>query len=98
MDIQFLGRWVGFQNSDIAMLKQSLLREKIGYGYTVRNIKPEIHRLDLMYEDLDFKYQHNLHDTLLGLKVPTVGFGNPKLSCVKIRSESKSNTLFTLTI
>ena len=51
-----------------------------------------------MYEDLDFKYQHNLHDTLLGLKVPTVGFGNPKLSCVKIRSESKSNTLFTLTI
>ena len=66
--------------------------------YTVRNIKPEIHRLDLMYEDLDFKYQHNLHDTLLGLKVPTVGFGNPKLSCVKIRSESKSNTLFTLTI
>ena len=67
-------------------------------GYTVRNIKPEIHRLDLMYEDLDFKYQHNLHDTLLGLKVPTVGFGNPKLSCVKIRSESKSNTLFTLTI
>ena len=66
--------------------------------YTVRNIKPEIHRLDLMYKDLDFKYQHNLHDTLLGLKVPTVGFGNPKLSCVKIRSESKSNTLFTLTI
>ena len=65
---------------------------------TVRNIKPEIHRLDLMYEDLDFKYQHNLHDTLLGLKVPTVGFGNPNLSCVKIRSESKSNTLFTLTI
>ena len=67
-------------------------------NHTVRNIKPEIHRLDLMYEDLDFKYQHNLHDTLLGLKVPTVGFGNPKLSCVKIRSESKSNTLFTLTI
>ena len=66
--------------------------------HTVRNIKPEIHQLDLMYEDLDFKYQHNLHDTLLGLKVPTVGFGNPKLSCVKIRSESKSNTLFTLTI
>ena len=68
------------------------------FEHTVRNIKPEIHRLDLMYEDLDFKYQHNLHDTLLGLKVPTVGFGNPKLSCVKIRSESKSNTLFTLTI
>ena len=74
-------------------LEQLILRY-----YTVRNIKPEIHRLDLMYEDLDFKYQHNLHDTLLGLKVPTVGFGNPKLSCVKIRSESKSNTLFTLTI
>ena len=67
-------------------------------GGTVKNIKPEIRWLDLMYEDLDFKYQHNLHDTLLGLKVPTVGFGNPKLSCVNIRSESKSNTLFTLTI
>ena len=73
-------------------------RAKTGGAHTVRNIKPEIHQLDLMYEDLDFKYQHNLHDTLLGLKVPTVGFGNPKLSCVKIRSESKSNTLFTLTI
>ena len=83
---------------------QQVIPEDVGAfskGYehhTVRNIKPEIHRLDLMYEDLDFKYQHNLHDTLLGLKVPTVGFGNPKLSCVKIRSESKSNTLFTLTI
>ena len=78
--------------------KISSLTTGLNSKYTVRNIKPEIHRLDLMYEDLDFKYQHNLHDTLLGLKVPTVGFGNPKLSCVKIRSESKSNTLFTLTI
>ena len=87
-----------FYTTHVQNLAESWSLVKKESPYTVRNIKPEIHRLDLMYEDLDFKYQHNLHDTLLGLKVPTVGFGNPKLSCVNIRSESKSNTLFTLTI
>ena len=47
-------------------------------SYTVRNIKPDIHRLDLMYEDLDFKYQYNLHDTLFGLKGPNSWFWKPK--------------------
>ena len=38
-DIRSLGRWVDFQNSDIAMLKQTYQWAKIGYG-----------RLDILYE------------------------------------------------
>ena len=67
-------------------------------GYTVKNIKPEIRWLDFMYEELDLKYQHNLHDILFGLKVPTDGFGEPKVSHIMIRNESKSKTLYNITI
>ena len=36
-DIRFLGRWVGFQKSDVTMLKQPLYWVKIGDGWVGRS-------------------------------------------------------------
>ena len=47
-NIRFLGRWVGFQKSDITMLKESLQRVKIGDGWVGRSKNALKNRISFM--------------------------------------------------